>query len=236
MNMKRMMMVWVMILCLVPLGGWAEKEKEGIQLIDPKVRSAAEDLSSYGYDVPESVQGDVAEWYHEILEELGNNPFFIGMYEKPEYLRFMLLWKCGAGIYDYDTGHWTPTSDKVYAFDAEVFDIEHMYTLFLMGVQSIVQDITITDITEDLAGMNEELDGTRSVSFLCNGHTYRAELTSMGDWIDGSILPFMNQVLEQENCQYRLFEIQDPYDQMIILIYDTPGKAVQMKMFVDYRR
>ncbi len=43
----------------------------------------------------------------------------------------------------------------------------------------------------------------------------------------------MNQVLEQENCQYRLFELQDEYDQMVILIYDTPEKAAQMKKFVD---
>ena len=231
MTMKRLMLVCVMILCLAPLSGFAEMEEK--YMIDPITEMAAPELLSCGYDIPENIQAGASAWRSEMIEQLGDNSFFLAQLIRKEQTRFKLLWDWGAGIYDYDTGHWTPTSDRVYAFDAEFFDIEHMYTLFLMGVQAIVPEISITDVTEDLSGMNEELEGTRSVSFLCNGHPYQVELTSMRDWINGSILPFMNQVLEQENCQYRLFEIQDEYDQMVILIYDTPDKAAQMKEFVN---
>ncbi|MBR2799642.1 MAG: hypothetical protein IKE04_01955 [Oscillospiraceae bacterium] len=229
--MKRLMLVWVMILCLMLMDGLAEME--GDHMIDLNTQKAAAELQLYGYDVPESIQAEVSAGRRKMLDQLGDNPFFRAQLTREEQMRFQLLWAWGAGIYDFDTGNWTPTSDKVYAFDAEVFDIEHMYTLFLLGVQSIVPEITITDIVEDLTGMDEELDGTRSVSFLCNGHPYQMELTSMRDWIDGSSLTLMNQVLEQENCLYRLYEIQDVLDQMVILIYDTPEKAAQMKMLVD---
>ena len=228
--MKRLLLLCMMIVSLLPLGGFAETENH---MIDLSTQIAAAELLSCGYDIPESIQAGASAWRSEMMDQLDDDSFFLAQLTREEQMRFILLWNWGAGIYDYDTGDWTPTSDKVYAFDAEVFDIEHMYTLFLMGIQAIVPEITITDITEDLSGMDDELEGTRSVSFLCNGHPYRAEMPSLGDWIDGSILPFMNQVLEQENCQYRLYELQDEYDQMVILIYDAPEKAAQMKRFVD---
>ena len=142
----------------------------------------------------------------------------------------------GLGEYDYETSAWTPTSNQVYAFDAEVFDIENMYTLFLQGVQSIVPDITITDIKEDLSGMTFELlpsedpyapatNGTRSVSFLCNGHPYSITLESEGDWFNSQMLDFMDEVLQKENCEKQLYVVTHRFDQMLILIYSTQEHA-----------
>ena len=86
-------------------------------------------------------------------------------------------------------------------------------TLFLKGIQSIVPDIEITDVKEDLSGMTEEMssseesgemtDGTRGISFLCNGHPYAIELISYGDWINPDMIEFMNGVLAKENCPKR---------------------------------
>ena len=53
------------------------------------------------------------------------------------YKRQVLL-NAGMGKWDEETGEWSPTSQDVYAFDAEVMDIERMYTHFLRGVQALV--------------------------------------------------------------------------------------------------
>jgi len=155
-----------------------------------------------------------------------------------------LLMLLGMGSLDYKTGEWTPSSNQVYAFDAEVMLVDSMYTQFLQGVQSIVGDIRITGIQEDISGMTDELmvddgvysipsDGKRSVSFQCNGHPYSIELESYGDWINMGIFDFMNQVLEKEGCQKRLHILTDEYDQMIIMIYGTGEQVEELRPYVD---
>lgn len=146
------------------------------------------------------------------------------------------LFRKAMGDYNWDTGEWKPLTDKMYAFDAEVFDVENMYTLCLQGIQAIVRDIEVTDVTEDLSGMTEEMtsvnypyepmtDGVRSVSFKCNGHEYSVTMTSYGDWINAEFFDFMNQVLEKENCPKRLWLLGDGLDQMAAVIYDSSDNA-----------
>lgn len=155
-----------------------------------------------------------------------------------------ILMKLGMGKMDYQTGEWTPLSNQVYAFDAEVMFIDLMYTQFLQGVQAIVRDIGITCIQEDLSGMTAEMtfaddpqampeDGRRKVSFLCNGHPYSIELESYGDWFNQRMIDFMNQVLEKENCENRLHILTDKYDQMVIMIYDTTERAEAIRPFLS---
>lgn len=140
-----------------------------------------------------------------------------------------LFFALGLGDYDYDSGEWKPYSHQIYAFDAEVFDIARMYTLFLSGVNAIVPDVEITDIREDLSGMTEEMttpknlferatDGKRSVSFLCNGHPYAVELVSYGDWFNEKMFEFMDEVLEKEGCPGKLYEISF-FMQYVLLVY-----------------
>ena len=160
----------------------------------------------------------------------------ISQYRKPAYLMYAYLLDLGLGITDEKTGAWTPASDRVYAFDAEFYDIENMYSLFLQGVQSIVPDAVFADVEEDISGMTWELswssdpaelptDGTRRVSFICNGHPYSIELTSYGDWFNGEMLDFVNDVLRAEGCRKQLHILSPQYDQMVLLIYDNALSA-----------
>ena len=160
---------------------------------DTAVSPAIEKLRQLGFDLSDTVLEAIGEELHVDPNTLSLTDLLLGL---------------GLGDYDYDTGDWTPRSTRVYAFDAEVFDIEHMYTLFLKGVQTIVPDIEITNIREDLSGMTEEMtdsddpmipstDGKRSVSFTCNGHEYSIELDSYGDWFNEKMFSFMDQVLEK---------------------------------------
>ncbi len=145
----------------------------------------------------------------------------------------------GLGKFDYDSFEWTPLSDQVYAFDAEIFDVNHMYTLFLQGVDAVVPDVVIGDIREDLSQMTDELtesedyrtpptDGRRSVSFTCNGHPYFIELDSYGDWFNEEMILFMDEVLEEENCPLQLYEYQ-VYWQFVIVVYTARETAEKLK-------
>lgn len=134
-----------------------------------------------------------------------------------------LLMSIGMGKYDYDTGIWTPTSSTVYAFDAEVYDIEHMYRLFLQGVSAIVPGFEPTDIHESIEENVDEgsMDGTygkTTVSFVLNGNKYEHELRFMGDWFDDDAINWINEVLAQESFEHRLYEFYD-WGQGLILLY-----------------
>lgn len=70
----------------------------------------------------------IAEVSQERIEELEN------VWEKcPEEVldslnkMAMLLTEVGHGNYDYTTWTWTPSSNKVYSFDMEAFDVSSMY-------------------------------------------------------------------------------------------------------------
>ena len=148
------------------------------------------------------------------------------------------LFEKALGDYNYDTGKWKPLTDRLYAFDAEVFDVGNMYKLFLQGVQSIAGDVRITDVREDLSGITGETDeeeeggsdepdgppsdGTRSVTFKCNSNAYSITLRSYGDWFNlNAFIPFMNRVLEKENRTKRLWLISDGLDQTVAVAYGT---------------
>ena len=184
-----------------------------------------------------------ADKLHELGFDVKENPSLKGAFGgNSGFEAYMLLAELGMGDYDYESGEWTPTSNQVYAFDAEVFDIAQMYTLFLKGIQSIVPDIEITDVKEDLSGMTEEMssseesgemtDGTRGISFLCNGHPYAIELISYGDWINPDMIEFMNGVLAKENCPKRL-HLLPVMDQVAVLVYCTEEQAAALDALIQ---
>lgn len=118
----------------------------------------------------------------------------------------------GLGEYNEDAIDFVPVSNAVYAFDAEIFHIDCMYTNFLRGIQMIVPGIEISDVKEDLSQMTYEMDfsnpiptdGKRTFSFLCNGHPYSIELESNGDWFNDDAIVFINDVLKKEAYSGRL--------------------------------
>lgn len=124
----------------------------------------------------------------------------------------------GSGNYNYETRKWTPTSDKVYCFDAEVYDVDHMYTLFLQGISSINNgEFKITNINEDTEKVNyEEGNGTQKISFCYNDHSYSFDASVDNDWFDGNIINYMNDVFEKEGNPKRLYGMTDGYQECII--------------------
>ncbi len=130
----------------------------------------------------------------------------------------MLLAAVGVGRFNFDTFEWTPTSDMVYSFDVEVFDIDRMYTLFLWGIQSISKgEFEITQIQED-AGEAEDPSGgrTQTVRFLCDGKPCVYHARRNHDWFDMEILNYMNEVLADTGKPQRLYFMSDGYQECII--------------------
>lgn len=155
---------------------------------------------------------------------------------RPEDLAYSLLLSIGWGEHDPETWAWTPTSSQVYAFDAEVFNVSGMYTEFFQGVNAIVPGAPFTEVTEDLSGMTEEMnwaagplwygtDGTRSVSFRCNGQAYSVTLDSYGDWFNKRMIAETNRVLAKEGFPKRLRVVIDGAAQIVVLIYGTEEEA-----------
>ena len=197
------------IMSMVCLTGMAETGNGMIRQRAEQVRALGFALSD---DVLESILAEGEFYFHDAESDA-------------------LLLALGAGHYDYDTGDWSPFSNEIYAFDEEVFDEDHMYTLFLKGVQAIVPDIEITEVREDLSGLNEYHEGVRSVSFLCNGHPYTFQLKGMRDWFDLDMLGYMAAVIEAEGCPFKLYSFEADY-QFVALFYGDQAKAASVEAFL----
>jgi len=186
---------------------------------------AREALQALGFTISDDTLDAAQEHYREYREFFKHTGLTIPAIEDDqEQIVYTILMEEGLGLYDYDTLTWTATSNQIYAFDAEFFNIVGMYTEFLQGVQSIVPDADFSSVRENLREMTEELEGYRNVSFTCNGHPYEIRLASYGDWLNEEIFPFINQVLEQEGCSGRL-HYAAPMDQLVFVIYGTESQA-----------
>lgn len=206
----------------------AETEPEtGAQTEQPRERrptdEVAADLAALGIYVPDEVVDEIEDTYRMVEADEA----YAGMYDyyleyDPGFEYRMLLSGWGYGDYD-DDWNWIPSSDKVYAFDTEVFNMSEMYTDFMKGVIAISGgEFEITDIVENTDDVNyEEGSGTQVLSFRYNGTPYTFEAIYYGDWLDCEVIEFMNQVFETEGNPKRLLATDDG-GQGCILFYNTP--------------
>ena len=171
--------VSVLLAAVLMMGFFLPAQAEE-QLRD-EVRARLEEMGFIMTDeMYEKVCAEMDE-YLEIVSGFEGFEQFMDQYRSREYFAYTMLTYLGTGEYDLETFERTPVSDKVYAQDAEVFNVDKMYTEFLEGVDYIIPDAEFTEIHEDLSGLTEDLGGRRSVSFRCNGSPYEAKLDSYGD-------------------------------------------------------
>ena len=221
---------------LLNLFGIQTETRRETEMTDQEVVQA---LQSAGIHVPDGA----AEETRKRMDEWDAHAKQLGMtvFQRSarEYAANLLV-AIGMGDYDFTTFSWTPTSSDVYAFDAEIFDIENMYALFLQGVQSIVPGFDIQNVTETLEenGVQPTLEeriaaggliseGTKTVSFSLNGHVYQKELDYYGDWFNEEAIDWINETLDAEGFEGRLYSFYDG-GQGLILIYGNKEKAVQI--------
>lgn len=130
----------------------------------------------------------------------------------------ILLTEVGHGNYDYAAWTWTPSSDKVYSFDMEAFDVGSMYEIFFHGIQAISgQTLVFADVIQS----DDEDDRGRKVTFKMNGKAYEFSARFGGDWYDLGILNYLNQILDEDNSDHKLYFMTDGYQEVIIFYCDA---------------
>lgn len=134
----------------------------------------------------------------------------------------LLLCTIGYGEYDYTTGKWTPSSNKVYSFDMECFDIDNMYQLLFEGISSIGEDeLNFSNIIVDTSKVDFDRGiGTQTFQFDLNGKTHVLEGDYYNDWYDIEILDYLNEILENENKAKKLYFMSDGYQSFIVFYCD----------------
>ena len=240
MTMKHLMPVWVLILCLCAFsvapyaGGLFQEPKQNQEVVGMTHAETVAALRGLGIDVPE-------ETVRKAEQELSQSKQRFSIDEQPWDFALVLLTDLGFGEYNYDTGVWTATSSDVYAFDAEIFDISHMYSLFLQGVSSIVPGFVCADVSEAIDEWDEaELaansaspgaEGVTTVRFTLNGHPYERRLNFYGDWFDSSAIDWINEVLAAEGFDGRLCAFSDG-GQGLILFYGDDARIEQLRQVI----
>ena len=125
----------------------------------------------------------------------------------------LLLAVAGEGIYDEETFAWSPTSNMVFCFNMEAYNIENMYQVLLTGISSISKNqVEFTNIVQD--------DGKdyydRKVSFTYHDKEYTFEPEFGGDWCDYSILNLVNQILKDEGNSMRFYHMITEAQQVVV--------------------
>lgn len=184
-------------------------------------------LRELGIEIPDAVVTEIEDWMDyekQFVAEYGHS------YTETEYeFPLQLLYTVGVGEYDYDTWTWTPSSSDIFAFDTEIFDISRMYTNFLAGISAIVPGFEPVEIVEEIHEDDRERDwtdlfdaseGTTTVSFTLNGKRYERELDYYGDWFNAEAIDWVNEILEQQGFENRIYCLFDGYQGLILYYGD----------------
>lgn len=111
---------------------------------------------------------------------------------------------------------------SVYAFDAEIYDVDTMYRDFLHGVERISGgELAFDRINEDLSGVDWETgDGKRMVAFDYRDKTFAFEAIAQQDWFDMNMLSFLHDAVGVNESGKELYFVLDGA-QGVILFYQT---------------
>ncbi len=252
--MKKRILIWLTVLCLLfcapakadsPLdwlASWLFGSKQKQETAVPSHAETVEALRALGIRVPDETVQEAETGLEEMLTMMAQYGF--PRSEQPWDFPLLLLDILGWGDYDYDTGEWTPTSNDVYAFDAEIFDIGWMYTLFLQGIAAIVPGFDCTEVTEEIDEWDEDeirkraalsggwqAEGTTKVSFVLNGHRYERALNFYGDWFNTDAIDWVNEVLTAEGFTGQIRTYFDG-GQGLILFYGDDAFARQLDKII----
>lgn len=216
-------------------------EKQDQTTVGTAHEKTVSSLRNLGIEIPD----ETVQKAESILEAMATltDPDGLPREEQPWEFCMQLLYRLGEGSYDYETGIWTPSSSDVYAFDMEIFDMEHMYTLFLQGIASIVPGFHCEDVSEVMDGWDEAdvwtdglLTGTMdqekgpNVRFILNGHSYERQFHDYGDWFDPTAIDWINEVLATEGFNGQLYAVSDGW-QGLILFYGDEAYGQQLISF-----
>ncbi len=142
------------------------------------------------------------------------------------YRTTSLLSLLGSGTTDFSTLKWSPSTNGVYAFDAEVSGLDEMYTNFLRGISALnEEELAFQNIQEDLSGVDQRSGAEmRRVSFDWNEASHSLEVEEQGDWFNMQFARDLGQIIQESGTGKRLYYTPDGY-QGCIFFYRAPDWA-----------
>ena len=187
------------------------KDMRGEKKIQKSYKEYGEIFEKYGIQgiTPELIE-KMEKWYLEMPPEV--------IIDKAADLLTVL----GDGEYDFENMTWTPDENGVYAFDAEVFNVDKMYTDFLTGISSLdKEELDFKNIQEDTSQMNwEEGTGKRTVTFEWKNKQFTLEAAVEDDWFDLNVANELNEIIKKYGNGKQLYFTGDGYQECIVFYRD----------------
>lgn len=146
----------------------------------------------------------------------------------------LLYWEA-AGIWDPDTGEWTPSRSGLFWYDTVAATEETMYEDLFTGLQAMESTLVFTNVQADFSKADQQAGtGTVTVSFdYRNGH-YSFDLQYDNEWLDLTILFGLMDIFHQDELAEDLYYAYD--GQGVYLYYNTKSQvsALERKTGLDF--
>lgn len=207
--MKKVICIVLMLLLCAPAlaSGLLEENFAILEALDIEIPDSARTAIS------QQIESTYATMPEDLRQKLGYTPdSFSDMAD--------VLVMLGYGDYDPETWAYIPYTDDVYAFDAEMFDVQQSYTELVEAVERMSRgEVSVENVQVHLT---EELfdagSGSLPVDFQLNGRNYSYTAAFVYDWMDVEIIDFVNGILEEQGVAKRIWSMYD-LGQGLILFY-----------------
>lgn len=207
--MKRKIIFILFLISTLMMSGCSTQEKETLQMSKQQKTYAeiAETIKNF------EINGITTELIQKLETQYSQLPPEIE-FNKTAHL----LASLGNGTFNYSEGTWTPSTNGVYSFDVEIFNVDTMYTNFLMGVSALnKEELNFQNIKEDTSDVNwENGTGKRTVSFDWNEKNYILHAKVENDWFDLNVANELNKIIIENNNDKQLFFTSDNYQECIV--------------------
>lgn len=151
---------------------------------------------------------------------------FPSYYQNAGNRTMSLLCCIGGGEYDEITWEWIPSQNGVYWFDAEVFDIEAMYSNFLTGVSALDSDLDFQITREWTENVNWNTGtGDQFVHFFWNGKEYTLHGKLDYDWFDFDVAEDLNEIIQDAGTGKQLYFSVDGGQGILVFYRDAQWAA-----------
>lgn len=156
---------------------------------------------------------------------LGTTDYF----ERSPYTELFMA--IAQGDIDTVTGEHTEFSTNIYGFDTECIDGETPYTSILKNLERFSDGILVFDNIREKKIEGD--DRAYSLELSVNGKEHHWQSGPLNGWFDGSLLDFLNTVLEKDNCNKRIYTMFE--DQGVSIVFLTPEENEDIFMKTGIR-
>lgn len=207
--MKRVICIVLMMLLCAPAmaSGLLEENFAILEALDIHIPDSAKAAIS------QQIESAYATMPEDLRQKLGYTPDYFS--EITDVLAML-----GYGDYDPETWAYIPYTDDVYAFDAEMFDVQQSYTDLLLAVGRMSRgEVSLENVEIQMSDeLFERGTGSLPISFALNGNNYSYSAAFEYDWMDVEIIDFVNGILGEQGIGKRIWSMYD-LGQGLILFY-----------------